>query len=511
MFFIVTFQKAQSQDMGVTSLISPVSPTCASNNQTVVVSIKNYGSGTIDYSIDTVIVTVDISGASTQTFNDTLFSGTLASNSLQNVTVTTLCDLSAIGTHIFNIYTTILSGDLNTLNDTLTLVNILVNPSPAIPTITAYGPTTFCEGDSVLLVSSSTTGNMWTDSTTNDSLTVLMSGPYTVMVTSGGCSATSLVTTVTANPFPAIPTITAYDSTVFCTGDSAILVSSSANGNLWTGGSTNDSLTVFGAGKYTVMVTSAGCSSISDTTTITVNPFPVTPTITASDTTAICMGESVILFSSSAIGNSWTGGSTADSLIVTAAGIYSVTVTVGGCSTTSADTTVIVNPLPTVSLAPFTIAPCAQAAAFTLTGGLPAGGTYSGIGVVSGKFYPGSAGAVQGITYTVTDINGCSNSASSNMTVHDCTGIEEITSQGIIVYPNPSTDGILTISINNANSGELLISIVDIQGKEVFKTLDNNMPADYNKQINIASLAKGIYYIKLSTDAIVKIQKLIIE
>lgn len=512
MFFVASFQQAYAQDMGVTVLVAPITPMCAANNQSVVVKIKNFDAGTIVYSIDTVVVTVNITGASTQTFKDTLYQGTLAFNVTQDVTVTTLCDLSAVGTHIFKVYTSILSSDASALNDTLASVNIVVNAVPAIPTITAYGAITFCEGDSVLLVSSSATANVWTGGTTNDSLYVPISGPYSVTVSNGSCSATSAVTTVTKNLYPTVPTIAVYDTTVFCMGDSAILVSSSATGNLWTGGSTNDSLTVYTSGPYTVAVTSTGCSSVSVTTTITVNPYPAIPTITTSDTVVFCTGGSVILYSSSAVGNAWTGGSTADSIIVATSGPYSVTVTVAGCSSVSDDTTVTVNPLPTVTLASFTTIPCSKDAPFALTGGLPAGGSYSGIGVTAGTtFNPTSAGAVQGITYMYVDPNGCANSASSNMTVVFCTGIEEYTSEGLSVYPNPTTTGIFNIAIKNASSTEMMISIIDIQGKEVYKTLEKNISADHNKEINIMHLAKGIYYIKLSTDADVKIQKLIVE
>ncbi|MCE9539902.1 MAG: T9SS type A sorting domain-containing protein [Bacteroidetes bacterium] len=251
---------------------------------------------------------------------------------------------------------------------------------------------------------------------------------------------------------------------------------------------------------------------MSDTTIITVNPYPAMPVITTSDTVVFCMGENVILYSSSSVGNMWTGGSTGDSLIVSDSGAYSVTVTIGGCSTVSTDTTVTVNPLPTVTLASFTTTPCSDDAPFALVGGLPAGGTYSGIGVTSGTtFNPGSAGAIQGVTYTYIDLNGCANVATSNMTVVFCTGIEEYTSENVSVYPNPTTTGIFNITLRNASSTEMMISIIDIQGKEVYKALEKNISADYKKEINIMHLAKGIYYIKLSTDVEVKIQKLIVE
>lgn len=91
-------------------------------------------------------------------------------------------------------------------------------------------------------------------------------------------------------------------------------------------------------------------------------------------------------------------------------------------------------------------------------------------------------------------------------------GIEEqtVNISGFNVYPNPS-NGMFTISISNTNSKKISISIVDILGKEVFSLSDNNCTEVYNKQINLENIATGIYFVRLSTDTDVKIQKLIIE
>jgi len=89
-------------------------------------------------------------------------------------------------------------------------------------------------------------------------------------------------------------------------------------------------------------------------------------------------------------------------------------------------------------------------------------------------------------------------------------GIEENTISGITIYPNPA-NGLFNITTSNANFTELMISVFDIQGKEVFSALDKNISSNYNKQINLEGLAKGIYYIKLNTGTGVKIQKLIIQ
>src|SRR5207302_1943020 len=117
---------------------------------------------------------------------------------------------------------------------------VTVNPIPATPTITPGGPTTFCAGGSVLLTSSSASGNQWylngnpIGGQTNQTYSATATGNYTVIVTTSGCSsAASAATAVTVNPIPATPTITPGGPTTFCTGGSVTLTSSSASGNQW--------------------------------------------------------------------------------------------------------------------------------------------------------------------------------------------------------------------------------------------------------------------------------------
>jgi hypothetical protein len=243
---------------------------------------------------------------------------------------------------------------------------ITVNPIPATPTISAGGTTTFCAGGSVVLTSSSAIGNQWykdgfaiVNNGTGQTYTATVAGTYTVIVTSAGCSsAMSAGTTVTVNPAPVTPTISAGGSTTFCVGGSVVLTSSSATGNQWykdgslISGATNQTYTVSSAGTYTVITSSAGCSSaMSGGTTVTVNPTPSTPTISAGGATTFCAGGSVVLTSSSATGNQWyrdgvaISGAINQTYTSTAAGNYTVSVSnESGCSSASSvATTVIIN------------------------------------------------------------------------------------------------------------------------------------------------------------------------
>lgn len=220
------------------------------------------------------------------------------------------------------------------------------------PVITALGPTTFCNGGSVTLFSSSNTGNLWSNGATTQFVTISTAGDYTVTVTDGGgCSGTSDTTTISVNANPT-PTITPSGPTTFCLGDSVILTSSSASAYSWSTGASTQSITASTAGIYRVTVTDAnGCTGSSSATTVVVNPLP-TPTISASGPTTFCAGDSVTLTASSASSYMWSNGVTTQSFTTDTAGTFSVMVTnVNGCQATSSSTTVTVltNPVPTIT------------------------------------------------------------------------------------------------------------------------------------------------------------------
>jgi PKD repeat protein len=299
-------------------------------------------------------------------------------------------------------------------------ITVTVNPTPAAPTITAGGSTTFCSGGSVTLTSSAGNTYLWSNGATTQSITATTAGTYTVQVTNpSGCqSAASSATTVTVNPTPAAPTITAGGSTTFCSGGSVTLTSSAGNTYLWSNGATTQSITATTAGTYTVQVTNpSGCqSAASSATTVTVNPTPAAPTITAGGSTTFCSGGSVTLTSSAGNTYLWSNGATTQSITATTAGTYTVQVTnPSGCqSAASSATTVTVNPTP---------------AAPTVTAGGPT--TFCSGGSVTltssaGNTYLWSSGATtQSITATtagtytvqVTNPSGCQSAASSATTV----------------------------------------------------------------------------------------------
>jgi len=326
-----------------------------------------------------------------------------------------------------------------------TSVDAHVRPGPAF--LTAGGPTTFCAGGSVTLMSNSATGIQWyldgnpLPNPNNQNRTVSVAGTYTVTLNNQGCvSNVSNSIVVTVNPIPATPTATPGGPTTFCSGGSVLLSSDAASGNQWylngnpIGGATNQTYSATASGSYTVKVTVTGCTSAaSNAIVVTVNPTPATPTITPGGPTTFCAGGSVTLTSSSASGNQWSvngnpiGGATSNTYVASTAGDYTVVVTTGSCSSApSAVTTVTVNPNPNASISvagsvvsgstgnPASVANAGVGATYnwTIGNGTITGGT----GTPSITFTAGAPGLLT-LNVTVTTGAGCSANGSANVTV----------------------------------------------------------------------------------------------
>ncbi len=358
--------------------------------------------------------------------------------------------------------------------------NFTVNALPTAA-ITANGATTFCQGGSVTLTASTGTGYVWSTGATTASIVVNASGNYVVTVTNAnGCSAVSAPIAVTVNALP-VAAITANSSTTFCAGGSVTLVASTGASYLWSNGQYTQSITVSTAGTYTVTVTNAaGCSATSAGTVVTVNALP-TPTITASGATTFCQGANVTLTASAAASYLWSSGETTQSIIANVDGPYSVTVTnAAGCTATSANTNLVVYPLPTVAAITGPNAVCEGSTvvlATTTTGGTwsssnTAAATVSATGVVTGV---AAGNAV--LTYTVTNANGCTNAVTAAMTVNAGTTATISASSAttfcaggsvtLTASPGASyawSTGDLTQSITVATSGTYYVNVTNASG-----------------------------------------------
>jgi gliding motility-associated-like protein len=241
-------------------------------------------------------------------------------------------------------------GSNGTCSGTQTAV-VTVMPV-ATPTITPGSSTTFCEGGSVIITSSTATSYSWSTGAITQSITADTSGNYFVTVKNAiSCSATSASTSVTVNPLP-IVTITPNGATTFCQGGSVMLTASNNSSYVWSTNAITQSITVATSGNYSVTVKNAfGCSATSSVTTVVVNQ-PPTGIITANGSTVFCQGDSVILTAALAVTYTWSTNATTQSITVFSSGSYSVSETNACGTTNSAITTVTVNPLPTAVITP---------------------------------------------------------------------------------------------------------------------------------------------------------------
>jgi hypothetical protein len=371
----------------------------------------------------------------------------------------------------------------------------LLDPTPpAIPNVVASGATTFCAGGSVDLTSSYASGNVWSNTGTTQSITVNISGVYAVTYTDGsGCTSTSAPISITVNANPVAPIVTANGPITFCDGGSVDLTSDQTTGIVWSSIETTATISVAASGTFDVTYTDGnGCFATSAQTIVTVNPIPSAPIITANVPTTFCDGGSVDLSSDQATGNNWSTTETTQTITVSAAGQYSVTYTDGnGCSAISSPVDVIVNALPIVTFGALSDV-CDYSAVFSLTGGSPSGGSYSGTGVTAGSFDPSVAGVgTHTITYDYTDGNGCAGSAQQDINVGECLDIHEITSADIVVYPNP------TLTLVNVYAQGALINNV-----KVYDGL-GRLVTEYNETaekvvVDLSQMARGVYHLEIA-------------
>ena len=165
----------------------------------------------------------------------------------------------------------------------------------------------------------------------SNTISSLPIGNYSITVTDdGGCSVTDQVT-ITDNPNPT-PEITGILS--ICSGMATTLDAGAGYANYsWNPAGSSQTYTATVAGDYSVTVTDANGCMGSDMVTVTENAS-LTPSITG--TLAICEGSSTVLDAGNSYATyDWSTSETTQTITVTTAGIYSVTVSdINGCTGT---------------------------------------------------------------------------------------------------------------------------------------------------------------------------------
>ena len=294
----------------------------------------------------------------------------------------------------------------------------------------------------------------------------------------------------------------------------------SPNGGTYSGTGVNSGIfdpLAAGPGTWTITYTytSNGCSN-SASKNIVVKPTPIVTLADFND--LVCENTaSFALTGGSPLGGVYSGtGVNSGSFNPAAAGngphkiTYSYTS--NGCSNTTSKY-LIVDALPIVSIFPFNSV-CTNTSSFILSGGSPAGGTYSGAGVNGLYFDPATAGTgTHTITYTVTGSSGCDGFDTSTISVFICTNVDEQDKNKLNfnISPNPS-DGKATLSFTLLKSENLEIKIAGIDGKIRKEIHTSKCQAESNSiVIDTSDFESGIYFISIRSENINKALKLVIS
>lgn len=297
------------------------------------------------------------------------------------------------------------------LDSTMVIVN-------ALPQANAGSNQTICLGDTVTLTATGGVNYQWSNQMNGASINVspIATNQFTVTVTNANnCQAIDSVQII-VNP---LPNAFAGKDTSLCWGASTTLIATGGVSYVWSNGpqTASNFINPSIATSYIVTVTDANNCVNTDTINVGINNLP---TATVSSNKVICQNDSVELVASGGLYYYWSSGQSSSTIKVSPGftSTFMVTVAdVNGCfDIDSVDVTV--NPLPSVSLFPFSQL-CDNGNLTTLTGGSPIGGVYSGPFVSGNKFNPKSSGAgTFKLFYSLTNSFGCSDSIGQNIIVN---------------------------------------------------------------------------------------------
>ena len=159
-----------------------------------------------------------------------------------------------------------------------TYVNFYSYPDTSIA---INGPTTFCDGDSVVLSLSSFVSPSWNNGSNLSVLPVTASGSYyATVLDTNGCSKYTDTIIVTVNPLPDT-TLTISGNLDLCPGDTVtISAQPGMTDYYWSNGSYSSSIYVVQSDTLNVtLVNAQGCVDTSNTLITTLHPLPSVPAI----------------------------------------------------------------------------------------------------------------------------------------------------------------------------------------------------------------------------------------
>jgi hypothetical protein len=376
---------------------------------------------------------------------------------------------------------------------TTSSVNITA-PTPLVPNITSTPIN--CNGGSSSITITASGG---TPAYSGTGTVVASAGTYTYnIVDAHGCSAPASVTITQPSPIsPGVVT-----TNVSCNGNTDGAVNLTVSGGVgpytfnWNSGTyTTEDLSGLSPGTYVGAITDAS-NCVNNVTVVITQPAVLTASVISTTNPSGCgtMDGSIDITVSGGTTSYtyvWSTSAPTQDLNTVGPGTYSCAITdAHGCTATVNSTLTGPTP-PTVTFSLPIDTLCSNWGAYTLSGGSPSGGTFTGTAVASGMFDPAAAGAgTHVITYSYTDALGCSGTSSDSVYVDLCLGTTQSENTSLIsVFPNPN-DGSFTVT--SPSSGDMMI--YDAQGKLVHEQW-----LDGGKQNVISLNESGVYMMMIIT------------
>ena len=357
--------------------------------------------------------------------------------------------VSPLASEVYNVLATNSNACSGTLVD---LSSVTVHNLPPKPIITASGPTTFCDGESVDLSSSAADAYLWNTGETTQTITVNTSGSYSLSVTDANNCSSPESDPVSITVLP-LPVVNIYDlDAEYCHDASAVIITGDPLPGATTSGSfsgpgitdNGDGTAIFdpvaaGIGgpyniEYTFTNANSCANSIIQTTIVNEAPsisFNGLDSEYCVDNGAITISGSEApegSFSGPGITDNGDGTALFNPSVAGIGGPYTISyhyTNPFGCSNIYTEQTTV-NPLPTVTFGTLNSEYCVDHAVVTLTGNQAPEGSFSGVGVFdngdgTATFDPSAAGVggPYNLTYTYSDGNTCTNSSTQQTIVYD--------------------------------------------------------------------------------------------
>ncbi|MBR9832669.1 T9SS type A sorting domain-containing protein [bacterium] len=427
------------------------------------------------------------------------------SNSINTVT-------NSVSPLISSSYTVTVTNSLGCTSTASQLVT--VNPKPIV-TLASFPAV--CEEDSIITLSggSPSNGTYSGVGVINGQFNPTNSGTYKIYynyIDGLGCSSSDSSSLIVNS----LPTIGLTNDTTICAGDSITLTASGGTTYIWSNSATTSSITTAPTSTtmYYVSISNGNACSRMDSVVVTVSQIP---TLTVSNDSSICLGDTIVLMASSNFTNySWNTNETTSSIQVHPPKTqWYIVKSYNGTSCFAIDSTLV-----TVNIGtPLNIGPDTTLNSTFTSYVYDAGAGYltylwfdnSTSQTKNINYNPLKAGKTDTISVIAYNYIGCPSLDTAKVfydfnTLINNSDISEFEWE---IYPNPTT-GLVNLQFSNEFTSTKLIEVFDLNGKLILSKL--LLTNEYVTKLNLAEnkLEIGLYTIRVTSNLKVLYKKLVI-